>query len=417
MRSFASLAKLSATAFFLVSVPSWGATLCVTSGGQFGCYSRIMDAVSAASPGDTILVGPGTYAESLIITKPLSLTSIGAVIDASGLSQGIFINGMNAPGLTSVHIVGFTVKNANNEGILVANASSVSISSNIVTNNDKGLANGVCTTLPSFETAETTDCGEGIHLLGADHAIITNNTVQANSGGILLADDTGATHDNLVSFNAVSDNPYACGINMASHQPAAVTGAETPFGVFHNTVYKNSSMRNGLANGGGAGIGIFASIPGAQSYGNVVVENLVSGNGLPGIDMHSHTPGQVLNDNMVIGNTAANNAADTEDAATPGPTGINLYAVSPATGNIFSGNFFQGESYDIAVKTPSLVQVEFNTLSGTGSGVTNLGMAPVDATNNWWGCVLGPALGGQSCSSVNGSALASEPWLLQAPPN
>jgi hypothetical protein len=46
----------------------------------------------------------------------------------------------------------------------------------------------------------------------------------------------------------------------------------------------------------------FDSVPGAQVYGNVVINNRLTNNGLPGIAMHSHTPGRNLNDNLIIGN-------------------------------------------------------------------------------------------------------------------
>jgi parallel beta-helix repeat protein len=382
----------------------------------YGCYPNIYSAIGGSAPGDTILVGPGTYTESVLITKPLSLVGFNSVIDATGKTQGIFVDGISTPGLAWVHISGFTVENANGEGILVANASSVTVSSNTVLDNDKGLVAGTCTTLPSFETAELSDCGEGIHLLGADHAIVTGNTVHNNSGGILVSDDTAAVHDNLISYNSSYDNGYACGIVLASHAPAPVSGSKVPLGVYHNTVYKNSSMRNGLLNGGGSGIGIFASIPGAMSYGNVVVENLVSGNGQPGIALHSHTPDQKLTDNMIVGNTSTGNAADSADATTPGSTGINLYSLTAQTGNIVEGNTVTGETYGVAVKDPAPVQVEFNSFAGLQVGVDNIGtVGAVDATENWWGCILGPTYGGSSCASVVGTNVLSEPWLLQAP--
>jgi len=72
--------------------------------------------------------------------------------------------------------------------------------------------------------------------------------VEGNSGGILLADDTGATHDNLISGNTVRDNPYACGITLASHPPAPLTGSATVLGVYHNTVHGNRSAREWLGN-------------------------------------------------------------------------------------------------------------------------------------------------------------------------
>ncbi len=387
-----------------------GATLCVEPGGIGHCYKHINDAVAAASANDVIEVAPGTYKEYVIITKPLSLNGTDATINAAGLSRGIFVNGMAAPGLSGVHISGFTVKKANFEGILIANASYVSISNNNVTNNNQALTSPTCPGIEGFEPGEQMDCGEGIHLLGVDHAIVTANNVHGNSGGILLSDDTAANHDNLVSFNEVADNPYACGIVLASHVPASVSGSSVPLGVFHNTIYGNHSERNGLANGGGAGIGIFASIPGAGSYGNVVANNYVNKNGLPGIAMHAHVPGQNMTNNMLVGNTIVDNGPDSADAATPGPAGINLYSAGPNAGNIISGNTISHETDDVAISDPSLVLVQFNNLMGHNTGVVNIGTGSVDATWNWWNCFFG-STGGGNCSSADGKKILTTPWL------
>jgi parallel beta-helix repeat protein len=404
-------------ASFVAPLTACGATLCVQANGVDRCYTTIANAVAAAAPGDTIVVAPGTYKESVTINKPLSLTSIAATIDATGLSRGIFVNGLTAPGLAKVHIAGFTVKNANFEGILVLNASAVTISNNNVHDNNRSLvpASGTCPGMDSFEPGEQMDCGEGIHLLGADHSVVTSNTVHGNSGGILISDDTGAAHDNLISFNTVMDNPYACGIVMASHVQAAVSPSPTPLGVYHNTVYGNHSQRNGTGGTGGAGIGIFASLPGAQAYGNVVVNNHVNNNGHPGISLHAHVPGQKLTDNMLVGNTVIDNGADTGDAVTPGPTGIDLYGAGPEAGNIISANIVQQESVDVAVNTPALVQVEFNNLLGKMKGLDNIGTGSVDASLNYWGCLLGPDLS-SGCARPEGVNILSDAWLpLPAP--
>jgi len=400
---------LSLAALLPIALPA--ATLCVNPTGSGPCYATISAAVTAAAPNDIIDVGPGTYSESVLITKPLSLVGYLATIDATGLARGIFVNGMAIANLSEVHISGFTVKKANFEGILIANSSAVSVSNNTILDNNQSLTNATCPGIDSFEPGEQMDCGEGIHLLGSDHVIVTGNTVHGNSGGILLSDDTCTTHDNLISFNTVTDNPFACGIVLASHVPAAITGSAAPLGVFHNTIYANHSEKNGLSGGTGAGVGIFASIPGASSYGNVVVDNFLKDNGLPGIAIHSHTPNQNVNDNMLVGNTVIGNAADTADAATPGPTGINLYSFVPATGNIISANSFHDESIDVAISTAALVQVHFNNLLGGATGLDNIGTGSVDATESWWGCPHGPGSGG-NCSSIIGADVLSAPWLL-----
>ena len=415
MTSIRSKALMGLLAVPAMSLSAQAATLCVSAGVAPGCYTTISDAVSAASVGDVINVGPGTYKESVTVTKPISLVGDRATIDATGLSRGVFVDGLNHPGLGMVHISGFTLQNANFEGVLVLNASAVTVSANTVLNNNKAATGTTCPGIEAFEPGEAQDCGEGIHLQGADHSIVTNNMITGNAGVILMSDDSGTTHDNLVSFNTVKDNPLACGITMASHVTAPNTGTSIPLGVFHNTVYGNRVSRNGNAAGGGAGVGIFASVPGAKTYANVVVNNFLTDNGHAGVSFHAHAPGQLLNDNMIVGNTIANNGADTADAATPATTGVNVYSLMPVTGNIISGNEVQNEAYDVVVNNPAFVQVEFNSLLGTGAGVDNLGSGSVDATNNWWGCTNGPTLAG-SCTSVAGSAVAWMPWLKVPPP-
>jgi hypothetical protein len=284
---------------------------------------------------DTINVAPGIYMEDVIIQTPLSLVGAGpgkSIINAAQKANGIYIDGLDNPGLSKVVVTGFTIENANFKGILVTNASSVTIWKNEVVDNDKNLNSSVpaCPGLPPFETAEGFDCGEGIHLSGVDQSVVANNISKRNSGGILLSDDTGATHDNLIIGNVVRNNPFDCGITLASHPPASPPppGSLT-FGVFHNTIAENESSNNGLAvEGAGARVGIFDSVPGAQCYGKVVINNRLKDNGLPGVAMHSHTPNQNLNDNLIVGNRISGNGADTEDAKTPGPTGINVFGVA-----------------------------------------------------------------------------------------
>jgi Right handed beta helix region len=401
------------------------ATLQVKPGGAAGTFSTIGAAVLRAQSDytdsgtvDVIEVAPGTYMESVKIETPLSLVGAGSgrsIINARGLANGIYIDGIDAPKprLSNVSVTGFTIENAQFEGIYITNASFITVAESEVTNNNQGLASGSCPGLPSFETSEGDDCGEGIHLSGVDHSLVRNNVSANNSGGILLSDDTGATHDNLIYGNSVRNNVFDCGITLASHTPASITGSTMPLGVFHNVISENESLRNGTA-GSGAGIGIFASVPGAQSYGNVVTNNQIRGNGLPGVAMHSHTPGQILNDNMIVGNQISGNGADTADAATPGPAGINVFGVSTVTGTVISGNSIQGEDDDIVTNTSGEVAIHFNNLLGGKLGVNNLGDGAVDATENWWGNGKGPGAGGGT--SIGGSGITFNPFLSNPVP-
>ncbi len=398
--------------------------LCVSQQKVPWCKSTIGAAVSAASPGDTILVGPGTYKEDVIVTKSLSLLALdgkSAVIDATGLSNGIFINGMAAMpniGVSNVTVSGFTVKNANFEGILVANAYDVTLTKNRVVDNDKALSSGACPSLPAFETSEGEDCGEGIHLMSDMHSSVVRNTVEHNAGGILITDETGVNRGNLVTGNIVQDNVWDCGITMASHPPAISIGPgpAPSFGVFNNTISHNLSARNGVS-GSGAGVGIFAPGPGASNSGNVVIDNTLIGNGNAGVAMHNHgfapapLPGVNLNDNVIVGNHFAGNGADDGDAATPGTVGINILSAAPITGTVISQNTFDNEAIDVAFKASTgQLSVHFNNFPRGAIGVDNLGTAPINATENWWGCITGP--GSHGCATASGPSIWTIPWLF-----
>jgi parallel beta-helix repeat protein len=356
------------------------------------------------------------------VVIPKSLALIGdddddTIIDASNKPFGINVDGYNNKGLRGVVISGFTVRNANNAGILITNASDVTVFGNTVADNDKGLVPGTAPSCPSLSpfpyfTAEEGDCGEGIFLSGVDHSTLANNTVTRNAGGLLIADDTGATHDNLITGNSVVRNTALdCGITLPSH---------SPWGIFHNTISGNNSSYNG-----GPGVGIFAPGPGSKAYGNVVVHNRLVGNGLPGVTMHNHAapgvqgvppeaPPVEFNDNVILGNYISDNAQDSEDAATSGPTGINIFSLAPITGTLISQNEIQREALDIVMNVPGtgnipVAQIHLNQFAEDEVGIQNVGTALLDATENWWGCPGGPTA--SDCATISGTGVLFTPWL------
>jgi hypothetical protein len=182
-----------------------------------------------------------------------------------------------------------------------------------------------------------------------------------------------------------------------------------------NTISNNRSWTNGTQTpGAGAGIGIFAPFPGTIDSGNVVISNDVRSNGLPGVTMHNHAwsataPAVNMNDNMIIGNYLSGNAADTADAATGGPTGINIYSVAPVTGTIVVKNVFDDEAFDLVLNIPKGQLIAHLNSFDTGVGVANLSTGAISATENWWDCQTGPA--GGNCASVQGSGVTTAPWL------
>src|ERR1700741_4691554 len=118
-----------ASALMAIYPPAKAATLPVKPGGAGGAYSTIGAAVMRAQTDytdsgtvDVIEVAPGTYMEAVKIETPLSLVGAGSsrsIINATGLPNGVYIDGIDAPKprLSNVLVTGFTIENADFEGI------------------------------------------------------------------------------------------------------------------------------------------------------------------------------------------------------------------------------------------------------------------------------------------------------------
>ena len=143
---------------------------------------------------------------------------------------------------------------------------------------------------------------------------VGGNFVNANEGGVLLTDEFGPTHDNVVEGNVITGNPFDCGITVPGHNPNALdaSGNRQPdvAGVYDNLIQYNVVTDNGLQ-GEGAGVLFANATAGTASYDNVVAHNFLAGNELSGVTMHAHTlaPGQYedLSGNNVYGNVIGTN--------------------------------------------------------------------------------------------------------------
>jgi parallel beta-helix repeat protein len=319
-------------------------------------------AVGRANAGDTVSVAAGRYAETVTLTKTLSLIGHDATIDAAGQSSppnGVVISGAGAAGTV---FSGFTVENAGLEGIFVVQTSGVTISNNTVIDNDAyGPFNPLCVDQPD-------DCGEAIHLQSVTGSTVRDNLVRDNVGGILLTDENGPTSGNVIRDNQVLDNTLDCGITLASHwfqlgAPAAPSVA----GVYENLVLHNTSNGNGAA-----GIGVFAGPPGAAAWGNSVIGNTAMHNGLPGVAVHSHTPFQNIEGNVVVNNTVSANGSDDDIPGDEGPTGISvLSAVDPIGQITVSANRISDEEFGIfAFNAPKISGLPSNKFSSVAIPVT-----------------------------------------------
>ena len=331
-------------------------------------FRTIQSAVNAARPGSTVVVCRGTYHEQVAVSKPLSLVGQRATIDQSGVTPTLQV-GIPHVGTetifaavvilnSNVKFQGFTVKNALGEGVLAAGGVTapgvsggelynVLISRNTVVHNDLGggippaSSYFLCQPMTGPTGEIPNDCGEGVHFVGVAYSTIRNNFIYDNSGGVLMSDDTGPTHNNVVANNVVTGNASDCGITVPGHNPNALssTGKRQPSvaGVYDNIIRNNVVTDNGVQ-GEGAGVLFANAQAGTASYNNVVEGNYIAGNGLSGVTMHAHTigPGQFedLNGNVIINNAIGKNNLDGDTldgppVVDPVPTGVLVFSGSP----------------------------------------------------------------------------------------
>ena len=344
-------------------------------------FRTIQAAVNAVRPGGTVVVCPGTYHEQVVVTKPVALEGLRATIDEAGVAPGLQLN---LPGLgkqtifagvvifsSDVQFSGFAVTHAQGEGILAAGLggeiSGLSISHSAVVRNDLGF--GVPKPKSTYFECQAMgqvpgDCGEGIHLTGVAFSSIRGNFVAFNSGGMLISDETGPTHDNLIAGNVVTGNATDCGITMPGHNAGALDakGNRQPSvaGVYDNVVRGNVVTDNGQQ-GEGAGVLFANASAGTAVYGNLVRGNFIAGNELSGVTFHAHTlkPGEFedLSGNKVIGNAIGTNNTGGDSLDCPPKSTCSPQDLVTTGILVFSGG------------TPVTVTVAFNHIFNNAIGI------------------------------------------------
>lgn len=331
-------------------------------------FKTIQSAVNASKPGGTVVVCRGTYHEQVVISKPLTLKGQHATIDQNGVTPtftalGQLIFAAVVMDSSRINFTGFTVQNAQGEGIIAAGLngpiSKIAIYRNTVVHNDLG--GGVPPASDYFLCQPAGpvpgDCGEGVHFAGnVGWSVIRDNFISHNSGGILLTDDIGPTHDNVVVGNVVTANLFDCGITVPGHNGNALssTGVRQPSvaGVYRNAILDNVVTGNGVL-GEGAGV-LFANAgPGTASYDNLVKGNYIAGNSLAGVTMHAHGPNGInedLSGNVIVYNSIGKNNLLGDDLdGPPGPsvtahTGVLVFSGgTPVTVRIAHNKIFNND--------------------------------------------------------------------------
>jgi WD40 repeat protein len=177
-----------------------------------GCqYAKIQQAITAASEGDTIQVGAGTYQENLTIIKRLTLQGEG--------KDKVTIQGtVTILSTKLVTLSGFTVKGG--QGVQIEDSTTIVLSDNAFV---ESTAEGLLARSSSITVRGnliSRNKSHGLLLILGSKAFITSNTITSNGGdGINIVASQADIRDNIVRDNG------GCGVRADAD--STVTGSVT----------------------------------------------------------------------------------------------------------------------------------------------------------------------------------------------
>lgn len=273
---------------------------------------------------------------------------ITGTIDATGCDIGVYAG----PGVTNLTIIGATISDAHDHGILLQQVTNSLVTLSNVSNN--GLTGSHAGENPGQLSED-----KGIELLGTTNVTVSYNTVKGNQadGGIGISDDGpiisgalvgGSVHTasgNTISWNDIENNPTGCGIVISSYNPGG--------GVANNLVMGNISKGNSV------GIVVAADVPNTSAMNNIVVDNTSTDNLGPGVVIHSNTPGDVVDGTRVLWNTISGNPG-----FGPQSWGIAILGeVEPPTNSFIAANHISKEDvgiFQMNTQNTTIVDAGFN---------------------------------------------------------
>jgi hypothetical protein len=348
-------------------------------------YPTIQAAVNVPACA-TINVAAGTYAESVIIARALTLKGAQAGADARSPRGGesIITSGPALPDITisanSVTVDGFTLNGPLGGGtaaIVMMGANSGETIKNNVVNNPGRAA--------SFNTSNT---------------VFTRNLVNGNA----TSSDGFQANTTPVQNVTVADNTFR--------------GVTAPPNTYHADLTfiegnSNIIVTGNRSTGDGTLVALFKT-NGAIVAGNTVIGDLATA-GPANASSAIYVGGSDTNI-TVIGNTVSSAGSAVNVTIYPDPTvGLGPDSRVTITGNNLHNNLRGIRVGPTAVTSANTVVAHRNRLTGNAEfGVKNESTFNVDATCNWWGARNGPGPVGPGSGDKVTTNVTFAPWLTSA---
>ncbi|MFD5782222.1 nitrous oxide reductase family maturation protein NosD [Streptomyces sp. NPDC126933] len=285
----------------------------------------IQKAVDAARPGDTIVISPGTYRESVLVTKPgLILKGAGTktvIVPAAASARaanacakagnGICVLGKGTKTVDRVRISSLTVSGFKKNGIWASRTDRLSVRQVISEKNgvwgiaqerstrgvfrdntarDNGDSGIVIANVVDSEGGATDTRGAvirdnqltgnriGVTVRRVRHLSVQGNNFTGNCGGLFVVGDESKPKAGAMTIqgNQIRKNNKLC---PRSSRLPVIQGAGIVLTGSEATVVRSNVIRDNVGSSPfSGGIVLFKSVVGAPNTGNVIQDNVVLGN-------------------------------------------------------------------------------------------------------------------------------------------
>jgi uncharacterized repeat protein (TIGR02543 family) len=333
----------------------------------YDAFATIQEGIAGVAAGGTVNVYAGTYAESVVIDRGLTLQGTAGANITPLAGPGIQID--VSPALNPVTVDGFNITPLGSaldtaQGIVIGSDGSPVATHGIT------ISNNTITTL-----------GQNMGILV--RGVGTNGDGYPNSSGLTVT-------DNVITLNGDSTAFYA----------SWVAPAHTNWNISRNTFDSPSGVNLEL-----------------YDVDNLTVDNNIfkmvgSGvNVLIGAELNNLTGLIIFSNNDVQGNGSGSMVAFINDRNAVGST-TNMDNVT-IIGNTFSGWVESGRALGIYPNVYP-VGIHLNSFVGAGTALRNTNNELIDATSNWWGAADGPGLVGPGTGALVSTYVDYSPWCAVA---